>query len=75
LRRSTGRSGSCLAFTVRYGPIGQDGGTVGDYIDEVPPDAVVVLDNQGRTDVTVWGDLLTLTAHRGRLGVQSRRLR
>ena len=56
------------AFTVRYGPVGQDAGTVGDYIDEVPPGSVVVLDNQGRADVTVWGDLLTLTAHRGRLG-------
>ncbi|TDB91093.1 RraA family protein [Actinomadura sp. KC216] len=56
------------AFTVRYGPVGQDAGTVGDYIDEVPPGSVVVLDNQGRADVTVWGDLLTLTAHRRRLG-------
>lgn len=56
------------AFTVRYGPVGQDGGTVGDYIDDVPEDAVVVLDNQGRTDVTVWGDLLTLTAHRREVG-------
>jgi 4-hydroxy-4-methyl-2-oxoglutarate aldolase len=33
------------AFTVRYGPAGQDGGTVGDYIDDVPAGAVVVLDN------------------------------
>ncbi|WP_028925810.1 RraA family protein [Pseudonocardia acaciae] len=55
------------AFTVRYGPVGQGGGTVGDYLDDVPPGAVVVLDNQGRTDVTVWGDLLTLAAHRRRL--------
>ena len=52
------------AFTVRYGPIGVDGGSVGDYIDDVAPGQVVVLDNAGRVDVTVWGDLLTLTASR-----------
>ena len=30
-------------------------GTVGDFLDNVPPGAVVVIDNDGRTDVTVWG--------------------
>ena len=39
-------------------------GTVGDYIDDVPPGAVIVLDNGGRTDCTVWGDILTEIAHR-----------
>jgi 4-hydroxy-4-methyl-2-oxoglutarate aldolase len=52
------------AWTVRYGPVGQDRGTVGDYIDDLGPGDVVVLDNQGRLDATVWGDLLTVTAHR-----------
>lgn len=52
------------AWTLRYGPVGQDRGTVGDYIDDLGPDDVVVLDNQGRVDATVWGDLLTVTAHR-----------
>lgn len=52
------------AFTVRYGPVGEDTGTVGDYIDELGPGDVVVLDNRGRTDATVWGDLLTCTAAR-----------
>lgn len=51
------------AWTVRYGPVGQDRGTVGDYIDDLGPDDVAVLDNQGRLDATVWGDLLTTTAH------------
>ena len=51
------------AWTVRYGPVGQDRGTVGDYIYDLGPDYVVVLDNQGRLDATVWGDLLTTTAH------------
>lgn len=51
------------AFTILYGPSGKPSGTVGDYIDEVPPGAVVVLDNGGRTDATVWGDILTEVAH------------
>ena len=52
------------AWTVRYGPLGTDGGTVGDYIDDVGAGQVVVLDNGGRCDVTVWGDLLTSTGKR-----------
>jgi 4-hydroxy-4-methyl-2-oxoglutarate aldolase len=55
------------AWTLRYGPVGQDRGTVGDYIDDLGPGDVVVLDNQGRLDTTVWGDLLTTTAHRRHL--------
>lgn len=55
------------AFTVRYGPVGQVPGSVGDYIDELGEDDVVVLDNQGRLDATVWGDLLTLTATRNKV--------
>jgi regulator of RNase E activity RraA len=43
-------------------------GTVGDYIDDVPPGSIVVLDNGGRLDATVWGDILTIMAHRKRLG-------
>lgn len=53
-----------IAFTVRYVPIGTDGGSVGDYIDDLDPGTVVVIDNAGRTDTTVWGDLLTATAAR-----------
>ncbi|MFI9388041.1 RraA family protein [Kutzneria sp. NPDC052558] len=52
------------AWTLRYGPVGEDRGTVGDYIDDLGPGDVVVLDNQSRVDATVWGDLLTTTAHR-----------
>ncbi len=51
------------AFTIRYQPVDVNGGTVGDYIDDVPPGAVVALDNAGRMDATVWGDLLTTVAH------------
>lgn len=52
------------AFTVRYAPAGDPPGTVGDYIDDVPVGGVVVLDNRGRTDCTVWGDILTAVATR-----------
>ncbi|MBA7658010.1 hypothetical protein ES703_65955 [subsurface metagenome] len=51
-----------IAYTVRYIPVGAVEGTVGDYIDDVLPGDVVVLDNNSRTDCTVWGDILTVTA-------------
>lgn len=51
------------AFTVRYVTAGRPPGTVGDYLDDVAPGQVVVLDNAGRTDCTVWGDILTAMAH------------
>ncbi|MFK0107050.1 RraA family protein [Streptomyces sp. NPDC091217] len=58
------------AFTVRYAPVdGTTGGTVGDFLDDVPPGAVVVIANDGRTDVTVWGGIMTqVAAHRGIAG-------
>ena len=52
------------AFTVLYGPAGMPAGTVGDYIDGVAPGSVVVLDNGGRENATVWGDILTWVAQR-----------
>lgn len=51
------------AFTIRMLPVGMTGGGVGDYIDDVPPGAVVVIDNKGILDQTVWGDILTFVAH------------
>ena len=56
------------AFTVRYQPVGPEGGTVGDFIDDVPEGAVVVIDNQGRTDCTVWGDIMTTLAVAKKIG-------
>ncbi|MFH1383310.1 MAG: RraA family protein [Chloroflexota bacterium] len=50
------------AYTIRYVPVGVQKGTVGDYIDDVLPGDIVVLDNNGRMDCTVWGDILTVTA-------------
>jgi 4-hydroxy-4-methyl-2-oxoglutarate aldolase len=52
------------AFTVRMLPRGLSGKSVGDYIDDVPRGHVVVIDNGGRLDATVWGDILTTVAHR-----------
>ena len=60
--RLTGR-----AFTILYGPAGRPAGTVGDYIDDVPAGSVIVLDNGGRENATVWGDILTWVAHRRRI--------
>lgn len=50
------------AFTVRMVPVGVSGGVVGDYIDDVSPGSVVVIDNNGCLDQTVWGDILTSVA-------------
>lgn len=52
------------AYTILYGPAGSPPGTVGDYIDDVAAGSIVVLDNGGREDATVWGDILTEIAHR-----------
>lgn len=47
------------AFTVKYVPASTPAGTVGDFIDDVAAGDVVVIDNDGRTDCTVWGDIMT----------------
>lgn len=56
------------AFTLAYAPVGHPVGTVGDFIDDVPEGHVVVIDNGGRPDATVWGDILTFTANKRGLG-------
>lgn len=58
------------AFTVKYRLTGQvERGTVGDFLDDVAPGQVVVIDNAGRLDCTVWGDIMTVVAgHRGIAG-------
>lgn len=50
------------AFTVKYVPKGANGGAVGDFLDDVPPGYVAVLDNDHRLDCTVWGDIMTTVA-------------
>jgi regulator of RNase E activity RraA len=57
------------AYTVAYEPVDDQGGTVGDFLDDVPAGAVVFIDNDGRTDCTVWGGIMTQVAsHRGVAG-------
>ncbi|WP_423181302.1 RraA family protein [Arthrobacter sp. NyZ413] len=54
------------AFTVQYEPAGSERGSVGDFLDDVPPGAVVLIDKHARTDVTVWGGIMTeIAAARG----------
>jgi regulator of RNase E activity RraA len=50
------------AFTVHYIPCGTVKGTVGDFLDDVKPGEVVVIDNGGRDYCTVWGGLMSLSA-------------
>lgn len=50
------------AFTVKYVPASTPAGSVGDFLDDVMPGDIVVIDNGGRTDCTVWGDIMTLYA-------------
>ncbi|MDC1529186.1 RraA family protein, partial [Gammaproteobacteria bacterium] len=51
------------AYTILYGPLDADNpGTVGDFIDKLDEGTVVVIDNGGREDATVWGDILTYLA-------------
>lgn len=51
------------AVTVAYEPVDPaHPGTVGDFLDDVPAGAVVVVDNGGRTDCTVWGGIMTRAA-------------
>ena len=47
------------AFTVKYIPASSPAGTVGDFIDDVAEGDIIVIDNEGRTDCTVWGDIMT----------------
>ncbi len=52
------------AYTLLYAVAGNPPGTVGDFVDDVPPGSVLVLDNGGRESGTIWGDILTEVAHR-----------
>jgi 4-hydroxy-4-methyl-2-oxoglutarate aldolase len=56
------------AYTILYGPLdAEKPGTVGDFIDKLGKGDVVVIDNGGREDATVWGDILTFLAHKKKL--------
>lgn len=53
------------AYTVKYRPYeskSSDFKSAGNYIDNVPQGAVIVIDNEGREDCSTWGDILTQVA-------------
>lgn len=52
------------AYTVAYEDATEPGQTVGDFIDDLGPGDVCVIDNNGRLDATIWGDIMTILAHR-----------
>jgi 4-hydroxy-4-methyl-2-oxoglutarate aldolase len=56
------------AYTVLYrlANSGEEG-NVGEYIDDVPPGNVIVIDNQGRDQMTTWGNILTEMAHQRKI--------
>lgn len=51
------------AFTVHYTKCGEIHGTVGDFLDDVAPGEIVVIDNGGRLNCTVWGDIMSFYSH------------
>ncbi|MEV6975934.1 RraA family protein [Kitasatospora sp. NPDC093806] len=66
LRRVSG-SGSVAgpAYTLRYAPVEAGrSAPAGDFVDDVPEGAVVLIANGGRTHCTVWGDILSSVALR-----------
>jgi 4-hydroxy-4-methyl-2-oxoglutarate aldolase len=50
------------AFTAHYLPCGQVKGTVGNFLDDLQPGQVVVVDNAGREYCSVWGDIASAAA-------------
>lgn len=53
------------AFTVAYvDQQSRDAGDVGDFIDDVEPGHIVVIEAGGRIDCSIWGSLITMAAQR-----------
>ena len=48
------------AFTVKYRPSSGNNSNVGDFLDDLKEGDLAVIDNGGRTDATVWGDIMSL---------------
>ncbi|OSN02903.1 dimethylmenaquinone methyltransferase [Lonsdalea britannica] len=59
------------AYTVKYEAYEPEKNTfmnAGNYIDDVPTGAIVVVDNGGRMDCTSWGNILTTKALQKKIG-------
>lgn len=53
------------AFTVKFSEVKQgEFSPAADYIDDVPKNSVIVIDNNGRDFCTVWGNILSCMAKR-----------
>ena len=50
------------AFTLKYVPKNSNKGNVGNFIDDVPSNSIIVIDNNGIRDMTVWGGILSRKA-------------
>lgn len=55
------------AFTVHYVPCGLDAPSVGTYFNEVAEGQIIVIDNAGRLDCAVWGDITTRVSKKRRI--------
>jgi len=55
------------AFTIKMIPCTSKKGTVGDFLDDVPPGSMITIDSGGTMDATVWGDILTYAAHKNEI--------
>lgn len=58
------------AYTIKYADNEEQTTTfknAANYIDEIPAQSVIVIDNNGRIDCTVWGDILTQVAIRNNI--------
>lgn len=50
------------AFTTRFVTVDKITDPAGDFLDDVPAGCIVAVDNRGRTDSTVWGDIMAVAA-------------
>ena len=56
------------AFTVRYVPLGLEEPQAGTYLPKVQKGQVVMIENAGRTDHAIWGDIMTRAGKQKELG-------
>lgn len=56
------------AYTVRYLPKIENTSAFGNFLDEIQEGSIVVIDNQGRKDGSVWGDTMALYAQKKGVG-------
>lgn len=63
--RVPGAKACGFAYTVTYRPVDADGPrfrNAANYLDNVPEDSLIVVDNGGSTSCTTWGSLMTTVA-------------